>query len=161
MPDLLVSLYALPPLERHLEPLRQSGVDIRRAIGPEKQLVCEWVTRTFLHSSWSSECEIAFARRPVSCLLALRGDGIIGFYCYEVTFKNFAGPAGVLPRERRKDIFQALTLRAMHAFRDEGYAYAIVGSTNHASFKASQAIVNARVIEGSDPGAYAPPLAIG
>jgi hypothetical protein len=61
MPDMLVKLYELPPVDPACEELRQGGVEVRRALPPEKHIVVGWVGDTF-GRHWASECEVSFAR---------------------------------------------------------------------------------------------------
>ena len=154
MPDVLVKLYSLPPAGPHIERLQQKGIAIRRALAPERHIVADWVTKTFGAPNWGSECEVAFSRSPVSCMLALEGREIVGFYCYEATLKGFAGPAGVAESHRRQGIFKALTLVVMHAMAAEGYGYAVLGRVNPNSLAATRSVVDAEIIPGSDPGIY-------
>lgn len=154
MPDMLVKLYTLPSPVPYLEQLERKGISIRRALVPEKHIVANWVERTFPEKSWRSECEAAFSRLPVSCFLALRELTIVGFYCYDVTCKNFAGPAGVAEEERRKGVYKALTLMALQAMAAEGYAYAILGGMNPVAMAASKTFLGAEVIPDSKPGIY-------
>lgn len=96
VPDLLVKLYDLPAASTIALP---TGVEIRRALPPEKHVVIEWVRRTF-GDAWASECEVAFGGHPISCFVAVAvgADGIVGFACYDATAKGFFGPAS--PRAR-------------------------------------------------------------
>ena len=43
MPDMLVKLYELPDLAPELAAQKTSGVDIRRALNPERHLVLDWI----------------------------------------------------------------------------------------------------------------------
>jgi GNAT superfamily N-acetyltransferase len=93
------------------------------------------------------------ARAPVSCFLALRGQALLGFACYDATCKNFFGPTAVLESERGRGFGRALLLAALHAQREQGYAYAIIGGVGPAEFYAKA--VGAVPIQGSTPGIYA------
>src|SRR5687767_11965449 len=110
MPDLLVRLYALPPHAVAPKP----GLEIRRALVPEKHLVIEWVRATF-KSAWASEAEVAFARQPVACFIAVQEGAIVGFCAYEATCRNFLGPLGVAEHARGSGIGAALLLSALRA----------------------------------------------
>jgi hypothetical protein len=100
MSDMLVKLYQLPEFAPVYQQLTNDGIDIRRAIAPEKHVVIEWVRQHF-NNGWASECEVAFSIQPVSCFIAIKQGVIIGFACYEATNKNFFGPTGVLESERK------------------------------------------------------------
>lgn len=154
MPDALVRLYELPPAEPYLSPLAQVGVEIRRALAPEKHIVADWVESEFERKNWRSECEVAFSRSPVSCFIALASGQPVGFYCYDATLKGFAGPGGVARAKRRQGIFKALTIVTLHAMKAVGYGYAILGGVNESSLAAARTVVAAETIAGSDPGIY-------
>jgi hypothetical protein len=149
---MLVRLYDLPVLSSRLDALRASGIEVRRALAPEKHVVVSWVRQTF-GDAWASECEISFGRLPISCFRAQRGQDVLGFACYDATAKAFFGPTGVLEQERKQGIGTALLLIALHAMAAEGYAYAIIGGVGPADFYAKAA--GAVPIAGSTPGIYA------
>jgi len=156
MPDMLVKLYELPPAGPIIEALAAQGITIRRAIPPEKHKVVAWVQQEF-GSRWASECDVAFAHHPVGCFVAVRESAegqkeILGFGCHDATCKNFFGPTGVKESERGKGIGKALLLSCLHAMRELGYAYAIIGGAGPTDFYAK--VVSATVIEGSVPGIY-------
>lgn len=151
MQDMLVRLYDLPSLEDALESASRRGVTIRPALTPERPQVLEWMRANF--DVWAAEVEAAFCRLPVSCLLAVRDQDLLGFACYDATGRNFFGPTAVLEEERGNGLGRALLLAALHAQRAQGYAYSIIGGVGPAEFYAKA--VGAVPIEGSDPGVYA------
>ena len=148
---MLVRLYAIPSVEEALAACSARGVSIRGAIAPERPAVVEWVRARFASSV--VEVETAFAQVPVTCFIALRNDELLGFACYDVTCLNFFGPEGVAAPERGNGIGRALLLRALHAQRARGYAYAIIGGVGPAQFY--ERAVGAIPIPGSTPGIYA------
>lgn len=147
MPDMLVKLYELPSLVD----LSTQGVTVRRALAPEKQVVLNWVGEHF-YPHWVSECDVVFARQPVACFIAIENGRLLGFACYDATCRNFFGPTGVLEPARGQGIGQALLLACLHAMREQGYAYAVIGGVGPADFYAKT--VGATLIEGSTPGIY-------
>ena len=151
MPDMLVKLYDLPDPGDLLERLEALGVLVRPAMPHEKHRVVPWVRALFGHG-WASECEVAFARLPVSCHIATEKGAVVGFACYEATCKNFFGPTGVAENRRGLGIGKALLLSALGAMRGAGYAYAIVGGVGDTQYYCRT--VGATVIEGSSPGIY-------
>ncbi|MBR2564602.1 MAG: GNAT family N-acetyltransferase [Paenibacillus sp.] len=151
MSDMLVALYRLPGQDAGLEKLKAAGIVIRRAIAPEKQQVLNWV-RTHFNQAWVDECDVAFARQPVTCYIALEHGKINGFACYEATCRNFFGPTGVSPHARGKGVGTALLLACMHAMRADGYGYAIIGSAGPKDFY--KRTLGAVEIENSTPGIY-------
>jgi GNAT superfamily N-acetyltransferase len=159
--DMLVKLYTLKEsdLRARLARLSERGVAVRRAMAYEKHTMVSFVRDHFTarFGGWPSECEVAFSRVPASCLIATEQRRMVGFACYDSTFKGFFGPAGVLESFRGQGVGSALLLAALFAMKAEGYAYAIIGGTNQqAGFY--ERVVGASGIAGSDPGAYPPML---
>lgn len=150
MPDMLVRLYELPDLNEALADVARHGVSVRRALTPEVPVVVAWVREHF--DAWAAEVETAFCRLPISCFIALRAQQLLGFACHDATAPNFFGPEGVLVGERGRGVGRALLLAALHAQREQGYAYAIIGGVGPAAFY--EKTVGALPIAGSDPGLY-------
>ena len=150
MPDMLVKLYTLPDLGAALQRAAQAGVAVRRPNSWEKALVLDWVRADF-SAAWATECETAFAASPPSCFIAVKA-GVIGFACHDCTRRNFFGPTGVAPAERGSGVGRALLLACLHAMRERGYAYAVIGGVGPAEYYARA--VGATLIEGSTPGIY-------
>lgn len=151
MSDLLVKLYNLPPIEAVLEKQAAQGITIRRALSPEKSLVCNWVAQIF-EEWWASECEVAFSHQPISCFVAHENKKLIGFACYDTTSKGFFGPTGVDEAGRGRGVGTALLLASLHALWHEGYAYAFVGDAGPVDFYART--VGAVEIPDTSPGIY-------
>jgi ribosomal protein S18 acetylase RimI-like enzyme len=151
MPDMLVKLYDLPPLTPALVAAAHHGGMIRRALRDDQSSAVAWVRTRF--PSWVAETEAAFSRSPITCFVALREQLIVGFACYDAACPNFFGPTGVDEACRGLGIGRALLLAALHAQREQGYAYSIIGGVGPASYYADA--VGAVVIEGSTPGIYA------
>ena len=149
---MLVRLYDLPESASPVRALHEAGIELRRALAPERHVVVSWVRQQF-GEGWASECEVSFARLPISCFRAQRGQDVLGFACYDATAKGFFGPTGVLERERKQGIGTALLLVTLHAMAAEGYAYGIIGGAGPAAFYAKA--VGAVPIAGSTPGVYA------
>lgn len=152
MMDMLVRLYDLPDLEEEVRELNKRGILIRRPGAYERHLVADWVRRNF-SPKWVSETKTAFARQPVSCLIATREKRIIGFACYDVTARGFLGPMGVGEEARKSGIGRVLLVSALRGLRELGHAYGIIGGVGPAEFYART--VGAVPIEGSSPGVYA------
>ena len=152
MIDMLVRLYALPPLQPLLASLAVQQISIRRPRAYEKDMVIRWVEHQFSRG-WASECDVCFSQMPISAHIATHEGGIVGFSCHETTYKNFFGPVGVLESFRNRGLGRCLLLASLHAMRDMGYAYAIIGGPTLAVGFYSQA-VGATAIDGSTPGIY-------
>jgi ribosomal protein S18 acetylase RimI-like enzyme len=154
MSDLLVKLYDLRLPGEALAQLDAGGVFIRRPIAPERSLVIDWVKSHF-NSRWADEVRLAFAGQPITCFVAQSNNdnNLVGFACYHTTFKGFFGPTGVAEDMRGKGIGTALLLHALHAIRNDGFAYAVIGQAS--SDKFYQKTVGAIPIPDSTPGAYA------
>ncbi|RYD81175.1 MAG: GNAT family N-acetyltransferase [Verrucomicrobiaceae bacterium] len=151
MPDLLVRLYDLPPLESAVERVAAAGFQIRRALAPEKHVILPWIEEVF-SPAWASECEVAFSRLPLACFVATQEQKLCGFSAYEATCRNFFGPLGVTEEYRCEGLGIALLLSGLHAMRNEGYAYAIIGGAGPVDF--FEKAVSAVPIEHSTPGLY-------
>lgn len=151
MTDMLVKLYDLPDLAPSLERMRAEGVDVRRGLAPEKHLVTAWVGEAF-SPHWVSECEIAFARQPVSCFVAVEDNRPIGFACYDTTRRGVFGPTGVDEAARGRGVGVALLLLCLHDMFAQGYAYAVIGSAGPQDFYTRFA--GATPIPDSTPGMY-------
>lgn len=151
MPDMLVKLYELPNNNDLLQKLSEDGIEIRRAMTPDKFRIVPWVQEQSSLSA-AGECDACFCNSPVSCFIATRGPTILGYACYHATCRDFFGPTKVLETEQGKGIGKALLIRALEAMHDEGYAYAIIGGVGPAAFY--EKCVGASLIEGSTPGIY-------
>lgn len=152
MTDMLVKLYALPPLQPTLQAQSERDITIRRALTPEKHLITRWLSEHF-SDYWASEGEAALMRQPVSCYLATQAGGIIGFACYDTTKRGFFGPTGVLEVARGQGTGTALLLAVLHDMWAQGYGYAIIGGVGPVEFY--ERAVAATVIPDSTPGVYA------
>ena len=147
MLDLLVRLYELPEKTRSTA----DGFTIRRAFAAEKRIVSDFAAKHFT-GGWASECEIAFARMPIACFIAIADDTISGFACYDVAARGFFGPIGVAEEQRNNGLGSALLLATLRDMSTQGYAYAIIGRVPDAEFYRR----NLRVLEipDSEPGFY-------
>ncbi len=151
MPDMLVQLLKLAPLEPLLTEQRAQGVIVRRAHPFESTAVRQFIEKNF-SIGWADEVMPCYARQPISLYIAIRGDKVIGFGAYEATRRNFFGPTGVLESERGSGIGKALLLACLHGMRDMGYAYGIIGGVGPIPFY--EKAVGATVIPDSTPGIY-------
>ena len=165
--DLLVRLYALPPVAPRVAAVAGKGVSVRRALASEKHVVVEWARQ---HGSpgWASECDVAFARQPIGCFVAVEAgpqpssgyptapESLIGFACIEATARGFFGPQCVRAARRGVGGGAALLLTALHAMAAEGYAYGIIGWAAEVDFY--KRVAAAEPISGSEPGIYRGPL---
>jgi GNAT superfamily N-acetyltransferase len=151
MPDMLVKLLELPPLDPILSYISTHQVTIRRALTPDKLRILDWIGE---HSSRSAvgEADACFSRIPVSLFVATRAKEILGYACYNATAPDFFGPTRVLDSEQGKGIGKALLVQALWAMRHEGYVYAIIGGVGPADFYTR--CVGATLIADSTPGIY-------
>ena len=155
MPDMLVNLLRLPPVDEALEGLRAAGLVVRRARPWELTQVREFVRGNF-SQAWADEISVGLVRQPLTVFVALREGRLVGFAAYECTRRNFFGPTGVLEEERGRGLGRALLLAALGGLRELGYAYAVIGGVGPADFY--ERAVGARLIPDSSPGVYADPL---
>lgn len=144
----LTKLSASPALD---ERMRAAGVDIRRVLAPELELVTDWVRRQF-GPGWSGETAVSFARLPPTCFLATREGHILGFACHESIARGFFGPTGVAKEARGGGIGQALLFASLLDLKAMGYAYAVIGDVGPSEFY--ERLVGATRIPDSEPGIY-------
>ena len=145
MPDLLVNLLKLPPLEA------TQGFMVRRAQPFELSPVRRFVAENFA-PTWADEISVGFARQPVSVFIATIDRELAGFAAYECTRRAFFGPTGVLQSARGKGIGKALLLPCLWSMREMGYVYAVIGAAGPVRFY--QKTVGAIIIPDSEPGIY-------
>ena len=151
MTDMLVKLYTLPELAPVLARQSKQGIEIRRALVPERHLIVEWVRQRW-GGGWACECDTALVRQPVSCFVAIEAGQLAGFACHEATYKNFFGPFGVDTAQQRRGIGEALLLTTLHDMAAHGYAYAIIGGAGPGDFFTR--VAGAIAIDDSTPGIY-------
>ena len=147
MPDLLVNLLKLPPLDNS----DQQDFIIRRAQPFEITPIRTFVAQNF-SQSWADEISVGFARQPVSVFVATINHELVGFAGYECTRRGFFGPTGVIQTAQSKGIGKALLLASLLALRELGYVYAIIGAAGPVRFY--QKTVDAIIIPDSEPGIY-------
>jgi GNAT superfamily N-acetyltransferase len=151
MHDMLVKLFNLPGDSPVVEKAKEHDVTIRKPIGPEKHLVIEWV-KTKFNKAWSSETDMALCNRPVSCFIALKGQKLVGFACYDATALGYFGPMGVDNGFRGKGLGTALLFAALQDMKLKGYGYAIIGGVGPAEYY--KKAVGATEIPESTPGIW-------
>jgi GNAT superfamily N-acetyltransferase len=147
--DLLVKLYELDLYREASRP--PADVRLRVAMPYEASRVTRWAARRF-GEKWSDEVHVCFARQPVSCVLALRDEALLGFACHDATMRGFFGPVGVEASERGRGIGRALAWAAFDGLRQRGYGYAIVGAASEVEFYVRG--FGAMPIADSTPGPY-------
>ena len=133
MPDMLVNLLRLPPLEPCLLEMEAAGIVVRRAQPFEITLVRSFVEKSF-RFSWADEISVGFANKPVSVFIAIIEREIIGFAAYECTRRNFFGPTGVVEKMQSRGVGKALLLASLWGLREMGYVYAIIGRAGPIEF---------------------------
>ena len=126
MADMLVKLYPLPTAPGLEETLREKGIVIKKALGPDMSKIVTF-TEENGHRGWADEIRICFTNHPASCYIAVKNKEIIGFGCYETTARGFFGPTLVKESERRQGVGKALLLKCLESLRELGYAYAFIG----------------------------------
>jgi GNAT superfamily N-acetyltransferase len=151
MTDMLVALYALGDGAVQRDRAAQAGVSVRRALAPERRVVLPWIEQRF-GGGWAAETEAAFAATPTRCLVALRGQVLLGFAAWDVTALGFFGPTGVSLDARGEGVGAALLMAVLCAMREAGYGYAVIGAAGAPEFFTR--VAGAVAIMGSTPGIY-------
>src|SRR5687768_11873153 len=95
MPDLLVNLLKLPPLDLVMVEMNEANINVRRAQPFEITQTLDFVEREF-SVSWADEISVGFANKPVAVYIAVADREIVGFAGYECTRRSFFGPTGVV-----------------------------------------------------------------
>ena len=126
MPDLLVNLLKLSPLEPLLLELERTQIVIRRAQSFEITPVRSFVEKQF-SIAWADEVSVAFASKPISLYVAVAKREVVGFAAYECTRRAFFGPTGVVESRRGCGIGKALLLASLWGLRELGYVYGSIG----------------------------------
>jgi len=151
MPDLLVNLLKLPPLEPAPHELNNGNIIVRRAQPFEITQTLDFVEREF-SVAWADEISVGFANKPVTVYIATTEKEIIGFAAYECTRRGFFGPTGVVDSMQGRGIGKALLLASLWGLREMGYVYGIIGRAGPVGFY--EKAVGAIVIPDSEPGIY-------
>ena len=127
MPDMLVHLPDLPP------PPSDGKIVFRRANIWDTNSLCLWVSQGF-GMSWADCVEAALKSRPVTCFIAVEPSEadffkqkILAFACYDVAGKGVFGPMGVKTSDRKRGLGAGVLIKTLHAMKDEGYVYGIIG----------------------------------
>ena len=120
----------------------------------DKSKIATYVRSNF-SEAWANEFEKAMGNNPVSCFIAVNQEGkLVGFSCYDASYRNFFGPIGVSEECRGLHVGKELLLYALYAMRNEGYGYAIIGwssEKNEPFYRKSSGAVE---IPDSFPGIY-------
>jgi len=147
MSDLLVPLYKLP--ERKPLP----GFAVRRVMAHEGSYVRKWVETVF-SASWASEILPAISRTPSSVFIAVDSsiNELAGFCAWDCTALGFLGPVGVAEKYRGRGAGRAVVLEVLHAMKEQGYGYGVIGDAGAENFFKS--VCGATAIPGSTPGVY-------
>ena len=151
MPDLLVNLLKLKPLEPMLEEMLRAQIVISRGQPFEISKVRSFVEKNFT-LAWADEISVGFANKPVSVYLAVMEKEVVGFAAYECTRRGFFGPTGVIESVQGRGIGKVLLLASLWGLRELGYVYGIIGRAGPIEFY--QKTVGAIEIPDSDPGIY-------
>ena len=151
MPDMLVKLYEIEDDWRFLAEQKKLGITIRKPIGPEKQVILNWVSDQF-GPGWASEIDVAITNRPRTCFVAVKDAKIIGFACYDATGLGFFGPIGIEKSHRKKGTGTALMTACLLDMKLRGYGYAVIGAVEATQYY--EKTVGAWKIPHSSPGFY-------
>jgi len=151
MPDLIVNLLKLLPLDPVLEELGRGQITVRRAQPFEITQLRSFIEKNF-SVAWADEITVGFANKPVSVYIAVLAKEVVGFAAYECTRRDFFGPMGVLETMQGRGIGKALLLACLWGLREMGYVYGIIGGVGPVKFY--QKTVGAGMIDDSTPGIY-------
>ena len=88
----------------------------------------------FLPKPGASEVALALSQQPPTVLIAVEGQTLVGFACYDASARGFFGPTGVDEAARGRGIGEALLIRTLKAMREAGYGYAVIGDPGPVGF---------------------------
>lgn len=143
--DMIVNLMRLPEVPEAAE-----GVQIKRALIVDKGKILDFIKENFPASpGWMWEAEKALMQNPGQCFIAVKNKEVVGFACYDTTAPDYFGPTGVRKDMRGQGIGTVLLLCTLHAMRNAGYGYAIIGAVGDAA-DFYQRVVGASYIVGAD-----------
>ena len=152
--DMLVKLYDLP--ENHIinPDLEKENIRIHRPMASDRSRIVRYIRENF-SEVWADEFEKAMSNTPVSCFVAVKdAKEVIGFSCYDASYRNFFGPIGVSEAYRGKKLGKELLLCALYAMREEGYGYGIIGWSAEKNRLFYEKSAGAVPILDSFPGVY-------
>mgnify|MGYP002624872691 CR=1 FL=1 len=141
--DMIVRLYDMPAAPE------AEGVTVRRALSPDYETIRAFVREHF-SEGWYSECGAALTGPRSTCFIAMKDGELIGFACYDTTAKGYFGPIGVREDRRGGGTGAALLLACLHAMREDGYGYAVIGWCDGAR-EFYRKIAGAMEIPGTEP----------
>lgn len=154
MADMLVKLYDIEEKRELFERFSEKGIEIKRALGLDASLVYQFIEENGFSSRWVDESRVAFSSQPSSCYIAVKEGCVIGFCCYDATYRDFLGPLGVKESERSQGIGEALFRKCMLSMKESGYGYAIIGWASTKAAHMYERCFNAIWIPDSFPGIY-------
>lgn len=128
MSDLIVSLQTLPPVSALPE-----DCTLEPAKPWDREVILGWV-RDHFHSGWASEVANGLGRQPCRVLIVRRGQTLLGFACFDVTFPGFFGPTGVSEEARGLGLGKALLIESLHRLKNLGYVYGFIGDAGPVEF---------------------------
>lgn len=154
MADMLVKLYEIEENRELYRELSRKGIHIKRALGLDASFVYDFIEKGKFSKRWVDECRAAFSAQPSTCYIAVKNGEVIGFCCYDATYKDFLGPLGVAEKERKQGIGQALLRKCMISMKEAGYGYAIIGWAAEKAKPMYKKCFGALEIPDSFPGIY-------
>lgn len=133
MPDIICPLFDLPSSEQLLKQLSNDGITVRPARPWERTRLSDFISENF-YQTWADETLDAFSKSPITTIIALDGDKIVGFASYNVTAPGYFGPTGVDKAYRGLGIGKAILFEALHGLRQLGYVYGFIGAPGPVDF---------------------------
>jgi hypothetical protein len=131
--DMIVPLLLPPDLAPRLQQLHNCGIIVRRGRAWERTHVTDFVAAEF-SDRWADEVACAWARVPISAIVAFNDDRCIGFIAHSCAHPGLIGPMGVSEAHRRLGLGTALLLRSLYDLRSAGYVYGILGAVGDPDF---------------------------
>ncbi|HEY3297657.1 MAG TPA: GNAT family N-acetyltransferase [Armatimonadota bacterium] len=133
MHDIICPLYEIPDYSDLMKQLASENIVIRSSRPWEREALCTFISERF-GQGWVDETSVGLTRQPVSVIVALKDNKIIGFAAYEVSARGFFGPTGVDEAFRGLGVGKALFYEAMTGLKSLGYVYGIIGASGPVNF---------------------------
>jgi GNAT superfamily N-acetyltransferase len=119
--DLIVNLY-----ENNLQYKPLEGIKVQRVFPTDFTILLEFISKHF-SPGWIDEVKAGMYQPNPTVFIAVKDKEIVGFAAYDCTAKGYFGPTGVNPNFHKQGIGTALLLSTLHAMKDAGYGYAVIG----------------------------------
>ncbi len=106
--------------------LAKENFFVRRASAEDRPKILAWAEKSF--PAWIGEIESTFKNHPISLHIALHGEDVVAFSCYDANNKGtgWFGPIGTDPICRGKGIGGILLRRCLNDMKKQGQPISVI-----------------------------------